>query len=123
MQLEFAESGCPFSRAAIPLSRGQLKSKGHDKPSILFSTDKETIETVFRIIVSANQPSLYGAVVEIFEEYQSLHEKTGRLVVMGQSCSMRSRQKFFWIVMIQRSKIFYWNNTKNEFRSCHNKTN
>ena len=88
MQLDFAESGCPFSRAAIPLSRGQLKSKGHGKLSILFSADQETIETVIRIIVSANQLSLYGAVAEIFEEYESFHERTGRLVVMGQSCSV-----------------------------------
>ena len=40
-----------------------------------------------------------------------------------QSCSVRSRQKFLWIVMTQRKKIFYGNNKKNELRSCHNKTN
>ena len=45
----------------------------------------ETIETIFRIIVSANQLSLYGAVAEICEEYESLHERTERSVVMGQS--------------------------------------
>ena len=33
----------------------------------------------------ANQLSLYGAVAETCEEYESLHERTGRLVVMGQS--------------------------------------
>ena len=31
------------------------------------------------------QLSLYGAVAEICEEYESLHERTGRPVVMGQS--------------------------------------
>ena len=31
MLIEFAESGCPIFRAATPLSRGQLKSKGHGK--------------------------------------------------------------------------------------------
>ena len=31
MLLEFAESGCPIFRATTPLSRGQLKSKGHGK--------------------------------------------------------------------------------------------
>ena len=40
--------------------------------------------SIFRIIVSANQLSLYGAVAEICEEYESPHERTGRLVVMGQ---------------------------------------
>ena len=29
---EFAESGCPIFRATTPLSRGNLKSKGHGKP-------------------------------------------------------------------------------------------
>ena len=40
-----------------------------------------------RIIVSANQLSLYGAIAEICEEYETLHERTGRPVVMGQSSS------------------------------------
>ena len=42
---------------------------------------------LFRIIVSANQLSLYGAVAEICEECESLHERTGRPVVMGQTSS------------------------------------
>ena len=41
MLLEFAESGCPISRATTPLSRGQLKSKGHGKLSIHFAADLE----------------------------------------------------------------------------------
>ena len=85
MLLEFAESGCPIFRARTPLSRGQLKCKGHGKLSIHFAADQETIETIFRIIVSANQLSLYGAVAEMCEEYESLHDRSGRLVVMGQS--------------------------------------
>ena len=86
MLLEFAESGCPIFRATTPLSRGQLKSKGHGKLSKKqCAADQETIETLFRIIVSANQLSLYGAVAEMCEEYESLHEITVRLVVMGQS--------------------------------------
>ena len=85
--LEFAESRCPIFRATTPLSRGQLKSKGHGKLPIHFAADQETIETIFRIIVSANPLSLYGAVAEICEEYETLHERTVRPVVMGQSSS------------------------------------
>ena len=85
MLLEFAESGCPIFRATTPLSRGQLKSKGHGKLSIHFAAIQETIEIIFRIIVSASQLSLYGAVAEMCEEYESLHERTRRPVVMGQS--------------------------------------
>ena len=87
MLLEFAESGRPIFSSTTPLSRGQLKSKGRGKQSIHYAADQETIETMFRIIVSANQLSLYGAVAEMCEEYESLHESTGRPVVMGQSSS------------------------------------
>ena len=61
MLLEFAESGCPIFRATSPLSRGRLKSKGHGKLSKNCAADLETIETIFRIIVSAHQLSLNGA--------------------------------------------------------------
>ena len=87
MMLEFGESKHPIFRATSPLSRGQLKSKGHGKLSIHYAADLETVETIFRTIVSANQLSLYGAVAEICEEYESLHERTERPVVMGQSSS------------------------------------
>ena len=52
--VEFAESGCPIFRATSPLSRGQLKSKGHGKLSIHYAADLETVETIFRTILSAN---------------------------------------------------------------------
>ena len=48
---------------------------------------EEIIEATFRTIVSANQLSRYRAVAELFEEYESLHERTERPVVMGQSSS------------------------------------
>ena len=78
MLLEFAESGCPIFRATTQLSRGQLKIKGHGQLSIHFAADQETIETIFRIIVSANQLSLYGAVAEMCEECESLHDRLGQ---------------------------------------------
>ena len=87
MLFEFAESGCPIFRATSPLSRGQLKSKGHGKLSIHCAADLESVETIFRMIVSANQLSLYGAVAEICEEYESHHERMGRTVVREKSSS------------------------------------
>ena len=40
----------------------------------------------FHIIVSANQLSLFGAVANMCEEYESLHDRSGqRRKVMGQS--------------------------------------
>ena len=87
MMLEFAESGCPIFRATTPLSRGQLKSEGHGKLSIHFAAVQETIETIFRIIISVDQLSLYGAVAEMCEEYETLHDRTVQPVVGGQSSS------------------------------------
>ena len=86
MLLEFAESGCPIFCATTPLSRCKLKSKGHGKLSIHYCADQATIETFFRIIVSANQFSLYGAVANMCEECESLHDRSGQPdMVMGQS--------------------------------------
>ena len=87
MLVEFAESGCPIFRATSPLSRSQLKSKGHGKLSIHYCADQATIETIFRIIIfSANQLSLYGAVANMCEECESLHDRSGQPdMVMGQS--------------------------------------
>ena len=70
MLLEFAESGHPTFRATTPLSRGQLKSKGRGKLSIHFAADEHTIDTIFRIILSVNQLSIYGAVAAICEEFE-----------------------------------------------------
>ena len=71
MLLEFAESGHPTFRATTPLFRGQLKSKGRGKLSIHFAADGDTIETIFRIILSVNQLSIYGAVAAICEEFEN----------------------------------------------------
>ena len=87
MMVTLAESGRPVFRATSPLSRRVLKSKGHGKLSVHYCADLETIETIFRIIVSVNQLSLYGAIAEICEEYESLHDRTGQPVVRGQSSS------------------------------------
>ena len=62
-----AESGHPTFRATTPLSRGILKSKGRGKLSIHFAADEFTIETIFRIILSVHQLSIYGAVAAICE--------------------------------------------------------
>ena len=65
MLLEFAESGHPTFRATTPLSRGQLKSKARGKLSIHFAPDDFTIVTIFRIILSVNQLTVYGAVAAL----------------------------------------------------------
>ena len=83
--LTFAESGHPVFRATSPLSRGVLESKGGGKLSTHCCADFATIETVFRTIIYVNQLSLYEAVAEMCEEYESCHDRTGGPVVRGQS--------------------------------------
>ena len=85
MMLTFAESGHPVFLATSPLSRGTLKSKGGGQLSIHYCADFATIEAVFRTITSVNQLSIYGAVADMCEECDSCHDRTGRLVVEGQS--------------------------------------
>ena len=49
-------------------------------------TDYPTIETIFRIIVSANQLSRYGAVANICEEFEAHQDRSGEPdILMGQS--------------------------------------
>ena len=76
-----------FSALRAHCPEVRLRSKGHGKLSIHYAADLDTIETIFRIVVSANQLSLYGAIAEICEEYETLHERTGRPVMMEQSSS------------------------------------
>ena len=42
---------------------------------------------MFRTIISVNQLSLYGAVAEMCEDYETLHDRKGQSVVGGQSSS------------------------------------
>ena len=80
------KSGHPIFRATTPLSRRTLKNKGHGKLSIHITADYPTIETIFRIIVSSNQLSLYGAVANICEEFETHQDRSGEPdVLMGQS--------------------------------------
>ena len=48
---------------------------------------QDTITTVFRTITSVNQLSLYGAVAEMCEEYESFHDRTVKPAMGGQSSS------------------------------------
>ena len=79
MLLEFAESGHPTFRATTPLSRGK-------SGAIHFTADYPTIETIFRIIISANQLSIYGRVANICAEFETHQDGSGEPeILMGQS--------------------------------------
>ena len=92
MLLEFAESGHPTFCVTTPLSRGQLKNKGHGKLSIHFDADEHTIETIFCIILSVNRLSFYGAEAVLCEEFEShqvdqenlCYSWVNQLIVLGE---------------------------------------
>ena len=79
MLLLFAERGHCIFRSTTPLSRGQLKSKGQGKVSIHFTVDQDTVDTIYRIILSVNQFSVYGAVAAICDEFEDHQDRTGEL--------------------------------------------
>ena len=77
--------------SALRVHCPEVDSEAKDMP-IHYAADLETIETIFRIIVSANQLSLHGAIAEICEEYETLHERTGRPVVETSVIQARSSE-------------------------------
>ena len=85
MMIKFGESGHPVFRATSPLSWRTLKSKGGGKLSIHFCADGDTIETVFRTLISVNQLSIDGAISDLCEEYSACQTRTRRAVLAGQS--------------------------------------
>ena len=63
------------------------RSKAKEEENYLkhFCADGDTIETVFRTIISVNQLSIYGAVSDVCEECSTCQTRTVRLVLAGQS--------------------------------------
>ena len=112
IMIKFAESGHPVFRSTSPLSRGLLKSRGGGKLSIHFCADGDTVETVFRTIISVNQLIIYGAVSDLCDEYRACQARTGRPVLAGQHLHLRLK--------FPHKKI-YCKSTKNELKGYHNK--
>ena len=83
--IKFRESGHPVFRATSPLSRGTVKSKGGGKLSIHLCANRDTIETVFRTIISVNQLSLFGAISDVCEEYSTCQTSSERPILAEQS--------------------------------------
>ena len=64
----------------------RLHCKGRGKLSIHFTADQDTVDTIYRIILSVNQLSVYGAVAAICDEFEDHQDRTGQPVILvGQS--------------------------------------
>ena len=125
MMIRFRESGHQVFRGTSPLSRGTLKSKGGGKLSIHFSADGETIETVFRTIISVSQLSIYGAVSDLCDEYSACQARTGRPVLAGHSDPLFEPASLLMTTPTLSTEDLaqedYCKSTKNEWKGSLNK--
>ena len=85
MKHHLRESGHATFRATSALNRKSLKSKGEGKLSIHHDGDPATAELLFRMVISVNQLSIYGAISDWCEELaQQISDhsfsSTGKLV-------------------------------------------
>ena len=72
------------------------------------------------------QLSLYGAVAEMCEEYESLHDRSGRPdMVMGQSIALSAIKTEVSLNCDDSTNqnLLLENDLKNDLKSCHNKIN
>ena len=123
MLLEFAKSGHPIFRATTPLSRGKLKSKGKGKVSIHFSAEPDTIDTIYRIILSVNQLSIYGAVAAICEEFVGQPDNTGEPVILEVNQLFLEKSKLKYLLKKNlKIPILFCKNIFNKSNDFHLKT-
>ena len=85
--IRFKKSGHPIFRVTSALSPGSLKSKGEENLSH-FCAERDTIETVFRTIISVNQLSICGEIFDLCDEYSVCQARTVKPVLTGQSDSL-----------------------------------
>ena len=123
MLLEFAESGHPIFRATTPLSRCIFKSKGHGKLQYTSLQIIQQLKQFFRIIISANQLSTYGAVATMCEEFETHQDGSGEPdVLVGQSIVFGEiKQRFLCKMKTLRIIKIYGNSTGNESNRFHQK--
>ena len=62
IMINFAETSHPIFRATSALEKGESRSKTNGEKSIHFNGSKGNIDLLLRMVISANQLSVYGAV-------------------------------------------------------------
>ena len=68
MMINLRESGHPLFRGTSALFRGVVKSRGGGRTSTNYNADPATAELLFRIFISVNQLSVYGAAADWCEK-------------------------------------------------------
>ena len=89
MLLLFAESGHPIFVQRLHCPGVSCKVKEKEKVSIHLTADQDTVDTIYRIILSVNQLSVNGAVTVICDEYKPPKWN-------GATCDIGGTIKCFW---------------------------
>ena len=74
----------PTFRCNSALERGQLRSEVGGKTSVHFNGSTKNIEFLLQMVISVNQLSFYGAVVDMTEELPVGRRAPGKPVASGQ---------------------------------------
>ena len=92
--------------------------------SILFTADQDTVDTIYRIILSVNQLSVYGAVAAICEEFEDHQDRTGQPVILvGQSIVLGDvKAETLSTMKIPEMTKLFGSNTFNKLNRFHQKT-
>ena len=79
MMTNFSEFGHPILHASSAFERGELRSNAHGKKNIHFSGGEENIDLFLRMVISANQLSVCGAVADLCIELSEDFRASGKL--------------------------------------------
>ena len=127
MLLEFAANGMSYFSGATTTIVLEVNAKAKDMENCRFTLQRsrKRLRLIFRILVSASQLSLDGVVAETCEEFESFHDRSGRLdMVMGQSIVLSEIQTEVPLENDDPAyQNFLFNNMKNELRNCFDKIN
>ena len=97
MLLEFEESG-------HPISAQRLHCPGVSwKLSIHFTADQDTVDTIYRIILSVNQLSVYGAVAAF-----ATHSSSLPFLSQEMSLNIDNREFFLWKFLMLICSVDHW---------------
>ena len=126
MLLEFADSGCPIFRCNDPIVQVNSKAKDMENCRYTMQPIWKRLRLFFANCFCKPGQSLRSSRRDVWRVWTPSRENGDPLWWDNQvphSCSVRSRQKFLWILMTQQMNIFCCNNMENELRNCHNKIN
>ena len=91
--------------------------------SILFSAEPDTVDTIYRIILSVNQLSIYGAVAPICDEYEGHPDSTGDPLYWRVSLFLeKSRPKYLLMMKNPETLKSFCSNIFNKLNRFHQKT-